>query len=230
MYYWNRDLVSDLENNVPTSTADPAFWQHMVTFGLSIGQQGNLDPSTDLPSIINGTKSWGNPNDAEDADRIDDLWHASVNGHGSFLAAASPTEFAQGLISCPCGRGIPARFGVERDGEQHVVPVRHARLPGELCLRHLDRRTGRVRRHVGRRGGDARMASVDADPCHRRDAPRHRSHDPDLERHGRRGVPDLEPEVRPRPDRRACAGNRGRERPLHRRLERAGKAQRRRIP
>jgi type IV pilus assembly protein PilY1 len=36
--------VSALTNNVPTSIADPAFWQHMVTMGVSIGLQGNLNP------------------------------------------------------------------------------------------------------------------------------------------------------------------------------------------
>ncbi len=98
MYYWNRDLASGLDNNVPTSPADPAFWQHMVTFGVSIGLKGRLEPKTDLPSIINGSKNWGDPTDTEDLDRIDDLWHASVNGHGNFVTASNPKEFAQGLV------------------------------------------------------------------------------------------------------------------------------------
>ena len=97
-YYWKRDLVTTLANDVPTSTADPAFWQHMVTFGVSIGLQGRLDPKTDLQSITNGSKNWGDPTDAEDLDRIDDLWHASVNGHGNFVAATDPAVFVQGLI------------------------------------------------------------------------------------------------------------------------------------
>lgn len=97
-YYWKRDLVSALANDVPTSTADPAFWQHMVTFGVSIGLQGRLNPKTDLQSITNGSKNWGDPTDTEDLDRIDDLWHASVNGHGNFVTATDPTEFVQGLI------------------------------------------------------------------------------------------------------------------------------------
>jgi type IV pilus assembly protein PilY1 len=97
-YYWKRDLVTGLANDVPTSTADPAFWQHMVTFGVSIGLQGRLNPKTDLQSITNGSKNWGDPTDAEDLDRIDDLWHASVNGHGNFVTATNPTEFVQGLI------------------------------------------------------------------------------------------------------------------------------------
>lgn len=97
-YYWKRDLVATLANDVPTSTADPAFWQHMVTFGVSIGLQGRLNPKTDLQSITNGSKHWGDPTDREDLDRIDDLWHASVNGHGNFVTASSPAEFVQGLI------------------------------------------------------------------------------------------------------------------------------------
>ncbi len=97
-YYWKRDLVTTLANDVPPSTADPAFWQHMVTFGVSIGLQGRLDPKGDLQAITIGSKNWGDPTDAEDLDRIDDLWHASVNGHGNFVAATDPTVFVQGLI------------------------------------------------------------------------------------------------------------------------------------
>ena len=95
-YYWKRDL-NDLDNNVPNSTSDPAFWQHMTTFSLAIGQSGTLDPDTDLVSIKNGSKYWPEP-EADEASTIDDLWHAAVNGHGTFVAASSPTKFAQALV------------------------------------------------------------------------------------------------------------------------------------
>lgn len=99
MYYWKRDLRADLENNVPESFADPAFWQHMVTFGVSIGLKGTLNPKTDLPSVTNGTKHWPDPiNGGENADRIDDLWHAGVNGRGGFLVASNTKEFTEGLL------------------------------------------------------------------------------------------------------------------------------------
>ena len=99
MYYWKRDLRADLENNVPESFADPAFWQHMVTFGVSIGLKGTLNPKTDLPSITNGTKHWPDPiNGGENADRIDDLWHAGVNSRGGFLVASNTKEFTEGLL------------------------------------------------------------------------------------------------------------------------------------
>ena len=37
MAYWKNDLRTEtaMANNVPKSNADPAFWQHMVTFGVS---------------------------------------------------------------------------------------------------------------------------------------------------------------------------------------------------
>lgn len=96
-YYWKRDLRTDLDNNVPDSTADPAFWQHMTTLTLAIGLAGTLNPDTDLVSINNGSKYWPKPlADTEEA--IDDLWHTSVNGHGTFVAASTPKKFAQGLV------------------------------------------------------------------------------------------------------------------------------------
>ncbi|MCI1730703.1 MAG: pilus assembly protein [Chiayiivirga sp.] len=97
MAYWKTDL-RDLKNNVPTSSADEAFWQHMTTFGVSIGLQGTLDPKTELPSVTNGSKRWPDPTDTENAERIDDLWHASVNGRGSFIVASNAREFQRGLL------------------------------------------------------------------------------------------------------------------------------------
>ena len=112
MYYWKRDLRTDTsfgksasdDNNVPVSNGDPAFWQHMVTFGISIGLKGSLDQSSVAQVLADGTPkkngaavSWPNPISNSGIERIDDLMHAAVNGHGSFVAASSPTAFAAGL-------------------------------------------------------------------------------------------------------------------------------------
>jgi type IV pilus assembly protein PilY1 len=97
-YYWKRDLVTSLANDVPSSGDDPAFWQHMSTFGVSIGLRGTLDPKSDLQSLTNGSKHWPDPYVNTGAGRIDDLWHASVNGHGNFVTASNPKEFVEGLI------------------------------------------------------------------------------------------------------------------------------------
>lgn len=106
MHYWKRDLRTNLANNVPSSPSNPAFWQHMSTFGISIGLEGTLSLD-DVQLIEQGSKSWPNPwrtpsNNQdrwanESARRIDDLMHAAVNGRGSFVAATNPQEFADAL-------------------------------------------------------------------------------------------------------------------------------------
>jgi type IV pilus assembly protein PilY1 len=112
MKYWKEDLRDDLDNNVPAASSnldacnvnsldptfpDPAFWQHMTTFTLSLGVSGTLPrtPET-VAKLCNGTESWPNPTSKSEA-KIDDLWHAAINGHGKFFAAQNPDEFATGL-------------------------------------------------------------------------------------------------------------------------------------
>ena len=98
MYYWNRDLRTDLNNKLPTNSSDPAFWQHLVQFTVGLGVFGTLDPSTDLPALTAGTKTWPDPSTGP-LERIDDLWHAAVNGRGEFLSAGDPGSFANALSS-----------------------------------------------------------------------------------------------------------------------------------
>lgn len=61
-----------------------------------LGVNGSLDPQTDLPALTSGAKSWPEPT-SSNAAKSDDLWHATVNGHGEFVAAQDPREFAEGL-------------------------------------------------------------------------------------------------------------------------------------
>ena len=97
MYYWKRDLRPDLENRVPVSTINPAFWQHMVTFGVGFGVDGSIDPDTAF-NAINSRSSipWPNPT-SSDAAKTDDLLHASVNGRGGFFTADNPKLFGEKL-------------------------------------------------------------------------------------------------------------------------------------
>lgn len=96
MHYWKRDLRPTMRNIVPTTAANPAFWQHMVTFGLSIGLSGNTGMGSvrDVPSNYS---AWPDPMASENGTRIDDLLHAAVNSRGTFVAASDPDEFTDGL-------------------------------------------------------------------------------------------------------------------------------------
>lgn len=98
MYYWKNDIREDLKNDVPTSNANPAFWQHMVTFGISIGEKGELVPTEDLPALTAGTKAWPAPGN-DRAANIDDLWHAAVNSRGEFIVASDADAFTAALTS-----------------------------------------------------------------------------------------------------------------------------------
>ncbi len=97
MRYWKNDLRTDLTNNVPRTTANPAFWQHMVTFGIALGVTGETgfasvgEVPANLPDWPTMTVSGDSPA------KIDDLLHAAVNGHGQFVSAADPEAFANGL-------------------------------------------------------------------------------------------------------------------------------------
>ena len=105
MKYWKTDLRTDLTNNVPSEYSkiaaennvvgkDPAFWQHMVTFTISIG----LKAASGLSSVseVTAATTWAAPGD-NSIHNIDDLLHAAVNGRGSFVSASSPQAFADGL-------------------------------------------------------------------------------------------------------------------------------------
>lgn len=103
MYYWKNDLTN-LTNNVPTSTLNPAFWQHMVTFGVGLGVPTAIDPDEAFDAITTGaTITWPDPETSNPAytnlpaGRADELLHAAVNSRGGFFNAADASTFAAGL-------------------------------------------------------------------------------------------------------------------------------------
>ncbi|MCB1777976.1 MAG: pilus assembly protein PilY, partial [Candidatus Competibacteraceae bacterium] len=106
MYYWNRDLRTDLDNLVPTDSVDKAFWQHMVVFGIGLGVTGSISPNDAWTAVENGSAiAWpdtgstssGNCTGSECPARIDDLLHAAINSRGGFFSAAEPDTFADQL-------------------------------------------------------------------------------------------------------------------------------------
>ena len=98
MYYYERDLNGSLNDDVPINNVDLADHQHMVTYTLSFGVQGTID-QTLYPNCINGGQCpypWPNPNDGNE-EKIDDMYHAAVNGRGKYVDAASPQEMVDAM-------------------------------------------------------------------------------------------------------------------------------------
>ncbi|MFC4251320.1 pilus assembly protein [Sinimarinibacterium flocculans] len=106
MYYWLTDL-RNTANEVPTSSDDPAFWQHMSTFTVGLfGQDTNLPGLTGRTAeeIASWAATGGAPNnfdwptpDASSPNNISDLVHAGINGRGGFYSAGNPKAFERGL-------------------------------------------------------------------------------------------------------------------------------------
>jgi type IV pilus assembly protein PilY1 len=87
---WGQDLQPNLANQVPPTTLNPSFWQNVTTFTLGLGVRGQLDPARDAPALARGDLPWS-------GDKIDDLWHAAVNGRGQYFSAQSPADLRQSL-------------------------------------------------------------------------------------------------------------------------------------
>ena len=105
MYYYENDLatvIPDLtddmliyEKDYTPEIDDTALHQHMNTHTLAFGLAGNISKPT-AATINDADFSWKNPV-ANSAERIDDLFHAAVNGRGHYASAADPNELEQAL-------------------------------------------------------------------------------------------------------------------------------------
>jgi type IV pilus assembly protein PilY1 len=79
--------------------------QNMTTFTLGLGIDGTLLYSSDYKTqatgdfsgIKSGSKNWPNPMTNTQGGRIDDLWHAAVNGNGTYFSARNPKELTASL-------------------------------------------------------------------------------------------------------------------------------------
>lgn len=102
--YYDEDLDTSMNNNVPSVGTDTNSQQHLQTIGIAFGVKGKLDASGVWPALtldasggLEGS-NWGNPHNT-DQEKIDDLWHAAYNSRGSFYTATNPDELIQKLTS-----------------------------------------------------------------------------------------------------------------------------------
>ena len=87
---------NDCDNPTPLPISDCNDDPHMVTFGVTLGQEGRIygvnaaataDPYANPPV-------WQDVNATRDPSQVDDLWHATINGRGELLNAKTPREIA----------------------------------------------------------------------------------------------------------------------------------------
>jgi len=113
MYYYENDLDTTLDNRVPVNPADDATHQHLVTYGVTFGVYGTMNPEEyDLENCtIADCPQWPSPITAQNNKKykIDDLWHASVNGRGTFLSASNPEELVKAFLEVM--QNIESRIG-----------------------------------------------------------------------------------------------------------------------
>lgn len=113
-YYYDHDLDTGMANDVEPDQFDPATYQHMVTFTLAFGVEGQLVDGNDAAPtppvfgegpgwpfpLLTESSDWGDPTSCSScAEQIDDLWHAAYNGRGTFIAASTPQSVVAGLKS-----------------------------------------------------------------------------------------------------------------------------------
>lgn len=108
--YYDTDLDTNRANKVPPDTLDPKETQHMVTFTVAFGVEGNLAkpandgdgdgwPDLDLSgNTISVAGNWGNATSCSDCpEKIDDLAHAAYNSKGLFVGAQDPQQMITSL-------------------------------------------------------------------------------------------------------------------------------------
>jgi type IV pilus assembly protein PilY1 len=122
-------------NDVPTANDDKNTTQHMSTFTIGLGIDGVMkyrdnytaattDATDDYAAVRDATTAnptqgicpwqssgacnWPDPqtsSSSEVQERIDDLWHAAVNGHGRYYSARDALALSRGLRDALSGIG-----------------------------------------------------------------------------------------------------------------------------
>jgi len=141
----------------PPSTANDK--QTMVTFTLGLGVDGRLAYTTDYKTATSGdffqikdsSKNWPKPTN-DDPTAIDDLWHAAVNGDGTYFSAKDPVEVSRSLkdalasIKVKTGAATAAATStlnpVTGDNNAYLASYTTGQWIGNLEKRAIDTMTG----------------------------------------------------------------------------------------
>jgi type IV pilus assembly protein PilY1 len=140
---------------------DVAVFQHMTTYTVGLGVSGTLnysetyktDTSGDYYNINQGTKYWPTPSSGGNT-AIDDLWHAAVNGRGTYFSAKDPAALATALdntlnaIKSTTGSGAAAATSnlqpTTGDNSIYIATYTTIKWDGELSAYTVDLGTGAI--------------------------------------------------------------------------------------
>ncbi len=174
-YYYDTDLrdaslsnctgsagVDVCTDNVFVSSTDNNVKQHMTTFTLGLGVDGALNYTSDYKTqtvgdfndLKNGTiPGWPVPVENTQT-AVDDLWHAAVNGRGTYFSAKNPTQLTTSLgealsaITSKVGAGAAAATStlnpVAGDNFAYVASYATVKWTGNIEGRTIDIATGEV--------------------------------------------------------------------------------------
>ncbi len=156
-------------NNVFVSATDNNLKQHMTTFTMAMGIDGTLNYTSGYKEASSGdyynlkmglgspTVNWPNPIPdaaATTGERIDDLWHAAVNGQGTYFSAKNPDEIIAGFnlalasIAAKLGAGAAAATStlnpVAGNNFAYVASYTTNEWKGNLESRSINTTTGVV--------------------------------------------------------------------------------------
>ncbi|SFI20357.1 type IV pilus assembly protein PilY1 [Collimonas sp. OK307] len=167
------DSNGNYSPNVPGNNVDNNNKPHMTTFTLGLGVNGLLqysptyatDTSGDFYSIKTGSKNWPDPQTSATGpnygstsssvvERIDDLWHAAVNGRGTYFSAKNPTALVTSLNSALAGMATRIGYGssaavsnlqpVKNDNALYVASYTTAQWTGNLVAESINVDTGAI--------------------------------------------------------------------------------------
>ncbi|MBR7781144.1 pilus assembly protein [Undibacterium luofuense] len=159
-----NDVCTD---NVFTSAKDPNNKQHMTTYTLGLGVDGELRYRPDYASagtgdfakIKNGLLNWPEPVSNTNS-AVDDLWHAAVNGGGSYFSAKDPAQLTRSLtaslneISAKTasggGAGTSSLNPVGGNNYAYISSYTSVKWQGNIERRTIDTMTGQISKAAGR--------------------------------------------------------------------------------
>ncbi|OFW47846.1 MAG: hypothetical protein A3J29_21555, partial [Acidobacteria bacterium RIFCSPLOWO2_12_FULL_67_14b] len=168
LYYYREDL-SSFPDQVPTSQRDPNPKQHMTTFTVGLGLSGQLNfhpayesgASPDFERLktapASGGLDWPAPRQ-NDETALDDLWHAAVNGRGTFFSAQNPNDLATAIresldaVAARTGAGAAAATSnlqpIAGDNFAFTAQFETSTWIGDIKARTIDLSTGTVASRV----------------------------------------------------------------------------------